>query len=189
MPAEDLAKTVEDRQPDLIALSVDLASHVRAAAETIEVLRASAPGTPILVGGRPFALIPDLWKDVLGLCEKAHDDGLAVHGQVSGRPVGILQCWDGTLNPFIGRPSFEALADLDVLREAIADGVGDRSARRYEPPGRTTDRSALSFMSSSEAYTVHGERFAPFGRRVLGAVLDLIAVALIWFMGFAGVRL
>jgi N-acyl-D-aspartate/D-glutamate deacylase len=56
---------------------------------------------------------PDLWKDVLGLCEKAHDDGLAVHGQVSGRPVGILQCWDGTLNPFIGRPSFEALADLD----------------------------------------------------------------------------
>ena len=56
---------------------------------------------------------PDLWKDVLGLCEKAHDDGLAVHGQVSGRPVGILQCWDGTLNPFIGRPSFEALAELD----------------------------------------------------------------------------
>jgi N-acyl-D-amino-acid deacylase len=56
---------------------------------------------------------PNLWKDVLGLCEKAHDDGLAVHGQVAGRPVGILQCWDGTLNPFIGRPSFEALADLD----------------------------------------------------------------------------
>lgn len=84
-------------------------------------------------------------------------------------------------------PRERALADLDVLRAAIADGVGERSARRYEPPGRTTDRSALSFMSSSEAYTVHGERFAPFGRRVLGAALDVVAIVLIWFMGFTGV--
>lgn len=56
---------------------------------------------------------PDLWKDVLAMCEQAEADGLAVHGQVAGRPVGILQCWDGTLNPFIGRPTFEALAGLD----------------------------------------------------------------------------
>lgn len=55
---------------------------------------------------------PDLWRDVLELCEQAHGDGLAVHGQIAGRPVGILQCWDGTLNPFIGRPTYEALSDL-----------------------------------------------------------------------------
>ncbi len=84
-------------------------------------------------------------------------------------------------------PRNRALSDLDELRAAIAVGVGERPARRYEPPGRTTERSRLSFMSASEAYTVRGERFAPFGRRVLGAVLDLLAVALIWFMGFAGV--
>ena len=55
---------------------------------------------------------PDLWRDVLQMCEQAEADGLAVHGQIAGRPVGILQCWDGTLNPFIGRPSFEALSEL-----------------------------------------------------------------------------
>jgi len=76
---------------------------------------------------------------------------------------------------------------MDVLRQTIAAGIAKRSAQRYEPTGRTTDRTKLSFMSASEAYTLQGERFVPFGRRVAGAVLDLTAVVVIWFMGFTGV--
>ena len=33
---------------------------------------------------------------------------------------------------------------------------------------------------------MRGERFAPFGRRAAGAVLDLIALTFVWFLGFAG---
>ena len=84
-------------------------------------------------------------------------------------------------------PIERAFEQREVLEEAIRAGVGSPWTERYEPPGRTNDRSRLSFMAASEANPVRGERFAPFGRRVIGAVLDLIAIAVIWMMGFAGV--
>ncbi len=64
MPVGDLVQAVHDFEPDLVALSVGLAINVRAAADTIAALRAEFPGKPILVGGRPFAHVADLWKDV-----------------------------------------------------------------------------------------------------------------------------
>jgi len=57
-------------------------------------------------------LAPDLWKDMLGHLERANREGHNVVGQVAGRPVGILQCWDGTVNPFLTRPTYEALSTL-----------------------------------------------------------------------------
>ncbi len=74
---------------------------------------AALTGEPVVFNFNINDRFPHLWRDVLSMCEQAADDGLAVYGQVAGRPVGILQCWDGTLNPFIGRPSFEALNELD----------------------------------------------------------------------------
>lgn len=57
-------------------------------------------------------LAPDLWPRLLGELERANKDGHKVVGQVAGRPVGVLQCWDGTVNPFLTRPTYEALNDL-----------------------------------------------------------------------------
>ena len=64
MPADDLVAAVQSQSPDLIALSAGLVINVRAAAKAIDALRRAVPATPILIGGRPFALIEDLWKDV-----------------------------------------------------------------------------------------------------------------------------
>lgn len=83
-------------------------------------------------------------------------------------------------------PIEQALSQRKLLQEAINAGVGTPADARYEPPGRTTDRSRLSFMAASEADPVRGERYAPFGARVLGAILDVVAIAFIWFLGFAG---
>ena len=83
-PVGDLVQAVEDFEPDLVALSVGLASHVRATAETIAALRERFPDRPILVGGRPFELVPDLWKDV-GADGCAADAAAAV--QVGARLV------------------------------------------------------------------------------------------------------
>ncbi|MEY4675126.1 MAG: hypothetical protein RL148_2910 [Planctomycetota bacterium] len=62
MPAEDLEWTLADRSFDLVALSATMAIHVGAAARTIAQLRAIL-GTrcpPVLVGGEPFRVVPDL---------------------------------------------------------------------------------------------------------------------------------
>ena len=64
MPRADLVQATRDFEPDLIALSVGLAINLRAAAATIAAVREASPDTPILVGGRPFAFVADLWKDV-----------------------------------------------------------------------------------------------------------------------------
>lgn len=64
MPTDDLASAVRDCQPDLVALSAVLSTHLRATANTINILRAERSDLPILVGGGPFALVKDLWKAV-----------------------------------------------------------------------------------------------------------------------------
>ncbi len=57
-------------------------------------------------------MAPDIWRDMLRALDEANAEGCRVVGQVAGRPVGILQCWDGTVNPFLGRPTYEALKML-----------------------------------------------------------------------------
>lgn len=64
MPADDLAWALADRRVDLVALSVTLVLHVHAAASTVAHLRLAqqqvARPSPILVGGEPFRIVPDL---------------------------------------------------------------------------------------------------------------------------------
>jgi N-acyl-D-amino-acid deacylase len=56
---------------------------------------------------------PTLWRDLLSLLEEAHAEGLAVHGQVAGRAIGILMNWQCTAHPFALHPSLGALSQLD----------------------------------------------------------------------------
>jgi len=84
-------------------------------------------------------------------------------------------------------PLEQALSQRTLLKEAIDAGVGVRLQTRYEPPGRTADTSRLSFLAASETDPILGEQFAPFQRRLVGMIVDFFAIALIWFMGFAGI--
>jgi methanogenic corrinoid protein MtbC1 len=68
-----------DFDASLLVLSVHLGIQVPAAQKLIRSLRAR-PGCeeiPILVGGPPFASIPDLWE-VIGADASAPDAGTAV---------------------------------------------------------------------------------------------------------------
>ena len=78
VPAEDLVQAVVQFRPACVALSSGLGSHVRATARLIDLLRAD-PDTcvPVLVGGRIFAAVPELWRDV-GADAFAPDAGSAV---------------------------------------------------------------------------------------------------------------
>ncbi|MCY2959397.1 MAG: cobalamin-dependent protein [Planctomycetota bacterium] len=65
-PPEDVAMAVRDFEVDLVAVAAKLVLHVRPTAEMIQAVRAATRGRnlPILVGGSPFQIVPDLWKIV-----------------------------------------------------------------------------------------------------------------------------
>jgi methanogenic corrinoid protein MtbC1 len=66
MPAEDAAAAVRDFEVDLVAVAAKLVLHVRTTAELIAAVRAASTNrrVPVLVGGYPFQIVPDLWRIV-----------------------------------------------------------------------------------------------------------------------------
>lgn len=63
-PAADLVLAVGDFGVDLLALSAGLGRNLRATGAIVAEVRQAHPRVPILVGGRPFAVLPDLWRTV-----------------------------------------------------------------------------------------------------------------------------
>jgi len=91
MPTGDLVEHGIDEvgrpQFDLFALSASTGLMVRATAGAIDALRAAAPEhkLAIMVGGGPFAYIPDLWK-VVGAdgCATSATEAVAVAKKIAG---------------------------------------------------------------------------------------------------------
>lgn len=79
MPVEDLEWALQDRRVDVIAISAALALHVGGARVAIERLRGvlAQRCPPILVGGGPFTVVPDLHR-VIGADAVADDAAGAV---------------------------------------------------------------------------------------------------------------
>jgi methanogenic corrinoid protein MtbC1 len=84
-PALDLARAAIDFEADLIAVSAHLPEHVRAAEELIAVLKATPElaDRPVLVGGPPFELVPDLWSQIgADGCAASAADAVQVAGRL-----------------------------------------------------------------------------------------------------------
>jgi N-acyl-D-aspartate/D-glutamate deacylase len=84
--------------------------------------------------GRPMAItilqrdaVPEEWRRITGWIADAHRSGLPMLGQVLTRPTGIILGFEISQNPFLGRPSYDAIADLP-----FADKIAElrRSERR-----------------------------------------------------------
>jgi len=100
----------------------------------------------------------DLWRHDLKLLEQAAADGLPVLAQVAGRPVGILECWDGTVHPFVGRPSWERIASMprvERLRQLQQPEV--RTAILGEHAERMTRFRKFVTSSWNKMYRFTGE--------------------------------
>lgn len=78
VPTPDLLEALGEFGPDLLGLSAGTGLHLRATAAAIESARKAGWTRPILVGGRAFGLIPDLWRDV-GADGEARDAASAVN--------------------------------------------------------------------------------------------------------------
>ena len=78
-PAQDVLGAVADAGADVVALSATMANHVAAVLATVRALRADerTRAVKVLVGGHPFNVTPDLWRE-LGADGWAPDAVLAV---------------------------------------------------------------------------------------------------------------
>ncbi len=62
-PPADIARTVQERRADVVGLSVTMTYHLEQVRAAIGLIR-EVSEAKILVGGRPFNLEPELWRDV-----------------------------------------------------------------------------------------------------------------------------
>jgi len=60
-PPDELAELAATRAADLVAVSATLNTHLARAKQVVTAVRARTDA-PILIGGRPFNLVPDLWR-------------------------------------------------------------------------------------------------------------------------------
>ena len=77
-------------------------------------------------GGRPLSLSlmqrdqsPDQWRWVLERVEGLRAEGLPVHVQCAPRGIGVLLGLDATFHPFIGFPSYKAIANLPLSERVV----------------------------------------------------------------------
>lgn len=65
-PDADVVAAVIERKADLLGISATISGHLRAVSALIKAVRANdaCRHVTILVGGYPFAVAPDLWREV-----------------------------------------------------------------------------------------------------------------------------
>ncbi len=121
---------------------------------------AEASGRPVSVTVLQFDHAPDRWRQVLDRIESAAAGGLAIRGQVCGRPVGLMMGLDFSRNPFIGTTAYQEVAHL-ALPERVAElrRPGRRRAVLDEFPGHLpaagrllTSFSAMFPFESAASY-------------------------------------
>ena len=62
---------------------------------------------------------PELWRDLMAGITQANKQGADILGQVLTRPTGILLGYEISMNPFSGRPSWEAIAKLSLQDKLV----------------------------------------------------------------------
>ncbi len=78
-------------------------------------------------GGRPLSISlsqrdgdPGQWKRILARVDQGVARGLDLHVQVAPRGIGVLLGLGCTYHPFIGKPSYQALATVPLAERVVA---------------------------------------------------------------------
>jgi N-acyl-D-aspartate/D-glutamate deacylase len=81
---------------------------------------AAAAGRPMTISLLQRDNRPGLWRQLLDHIEAANADGTRIFGQVMSRPIGVMLGLEISQNPFVGRPSYKAIADLPFAQKLAA---------------------------------------------------------------------
>ncbi|MGB5948754.1 MAG: amidohydrolase family protein [Parvibaculum sp.] len=94
------------------------------------------------VSGRPLSfsmvqadVMPDQWRELMRRLDGAASQGLPIKAQVQGRPVGLMLGLQGSVHPFVTRPSYQAIAHLPLAeRMAVMRDPAFRAKLIAEAP-------------------------------------------------------
>ncbi|MBT9557862.1 MAG: amidohydrolase family protein [Myxococcales bacterium] len=131
-----------------------------------DVLEAMAEAS----GGRPFSVsliqrIKDTeeWRRILRRAEAASARGVPMRAQVASRGIGVILGLDATFHPFLGFPTYKALAHLPL---------SERVARLREPAVK-----AQILGETPDKLSGDGSSVPPLADQLLGN-LDFVAMRL-----------
>lgn len=103
---------------------------------------------------------PNQWRRILERVEKANASGLSMHVQVAPRAIGVLLGLEATFQPFMGFPSYKAIAHLPL----------EERVKRMRDPAL----KAKMLTEKSERVSGDGSPIPPIADHFL-ANLDLVA--------------
>ena len=116
---------------------------------------AETTGLPLSVSLLQYHHVPGKWREVLNWIDECQSDGLAIRGQVSGRPVGMLLGFELGLNPFSFTPTFKRLAGLPLSeRRAALRNPDVRAAILAEKPDPSDHIAANHIRTFSAMYAL-----------------------------------
>ena len=122
------------------------------------------------VSGRPLSIsvmqrvgATDQWRRILERIERANAAGTPIRAQVATRGIGVILGLEATFHPFIGFPSYKALARLPL-------------AERVRELTRPEVRARI-LSEKSEPVAGDGSAVPPLVDKLLGA-FDLVAMSL-----------
>lgn len=109
---------------------------------------AKVTGHPVTFNFVQTDQYPDLWREVLGHLEQAAAEDLPIWGQCTGRPIGILQCWDGTVHPFKAHRAWKEIEHLPASERLTALREPARRQALIETEGEP-DSGFVKFITTS----------------------------------------
>jgi N-acyl-D-aspartate/D-glutamate deacylase len=124
---------------------------------------ARASGRPMSISLLQRAGASDQWRRILARVEQADARGLAMRVQVAPRGIGVLLGLEASFHPFMGFPSYKAVAHLP-LEERVA-------------ALRAPEVKARMLGESSEPLAGDGSPIPPLADQLL-ANLDFVAMSL-----------
>ncbi|MDG2307844.1 MAG: amidohydrolase family protein [Candidatus Binatia bacterium] len=91
---------------------------------------------------------PEMWRQLIDIAERAVANGADVRPQMAGRPFGILAGHQTIANPFLGRPTYDAIAQLPLAQRAAR--LRDAEVRRKILAERPAD--GANFFGSAKIF-------------------------------------
>jgi N-acyl-D-aspartate/D-glutamate deacylase len=105
-------------------------------------------GRPVTISMLQSHARPDGWRTLKAEIDEANAEGLCITAQVRSRPTSVLLGFELSQNPFMGRPSYKAIAHLPfaerlaelrkpefrarIMKEAFEGGGRERRVDRWD---------------------------------------------------------
>jgi N-acyl-D-aspartate/D-glutamate deacylase len=135
-------------------------------------------GQPLTFSVVQGDVIPDQWRELLRRLDQAVAEGFPIKAQVAGRPVGLMLGLQGSVHPFVTRPSFEAIADKPLAEKvAIMREPSFRARLIGESPAKGHPFVNSLASAYHKMYPIEGEvDYEPDPTNSLGAKAQALGV-------------